>query len=1688
MKRRVTDNGGARWTGRSLRHAWRRARPGADDRGFALLIVVLTIAALLLLAAPFVVSMRLQERSSQYAVAGARGRYAVNAAYNHALAQLLRAADEYGDFRVSFDDLPPEYRWRPGRTSIQLAAAVEDEQGKLNINTAPRPVLRRLFADVLDMTYDEARGLAMDLEADRYHGGPFATLGALATRNVFTESRLNGQDPEQALDELRAHLTVHSAGTGSFSPVNINTCSIPVLRAVLAGVRLRHITPTTGEDNAGDGTLSLVEIHDSNVSGVWMVTCTNVEANPLTGSVTWTFDVSEAYLGESEFEEYEITLTEWPDRPAGSQFDVGPFTFTLTAGTTPFEVDDSFTFSADRFGYDRDEGDPSALDGLGRRLRAQVMSADPEAGEITLDDASGFPEAGWVQIDGDFIHYANREGDTLTHCTELSGVPARGDIVARVVPDMGALESILAEAVAADELSPDHRSAILASAKDPTADRLLDATTGLCFAPSGRYSIEAISTVSNPAGSVIDRRHIRRIVHLDHGTERTWTLDTQSDFDVHIAAHRRPGLITTPRPTYFAEVPPSELPGEAGVALAPVREPGPGWTFEGPTLAGAAQWNGAAGAPPPGIELDPEANLFRNGDRGLYAADGAAPFRTFATAADPDVGAGLRRIVLWVKPADTFDPDASSVFLDFAAEEADDHWNRIRVAYEHGSLVFRIADEAIEPRSAEVRADVQLESGVWHQVEALWAGMEHGRMALMLDGRLVGSYHPSGAEAEHTGLPGERWIARVANFLADADEAGVRDTKQSEIADPPPGPKTVYGYGTCRFLNEDESTRRAEFHRVHRGGSSLSHPLGTAWATRIDIPEQDPPKTEIGADEMTIPVEDASDFPPQGYIRINNEIIRYASRTATTIEVAPGGRGQDFGDNPATEFRSTAAEHEDGADVVCVSIPVGDNSGYPTPHHYDIPRDVEDWFGLEGLDTNTSFVHVGEEWISYTHRDESGFLVNVLADAAGRETEAGGTVRTSSMRAVLGSPLAAVSSGTDVLPVYRVTTGGRIGTGDRVTLLDDDARSHQCGEVVVGRAHARADGRTLVSFTEFIPTELSIYTWRAGRERNARLVKFPSGRYVQQRFAGIGSPVSGTGGPAESSIGSVQVFEHRRSNTTLRMRGTTNDNHATPVSDGIATTGPGADLVIGTLDPMFNTDDSTEWRWAHHTGMFGTGSWPLIGYLKLGDEALFYKVRWPHDIRYTEAHGAETGSPQITVTGPIPATGNITANQNPIDAGFNPHGGYLVVSSYTTTEHAGGTRELTTDEATLQWLIEQEHLTEEQIEDGTYDEETGTWTFAREIGPWTSTSYNREYVFYSEIRADYPTQGEYTFVCSDGRHLYDSHTDNEGNPLGHDDPADSPSPTLTGRTVALSILGRARLGTAASPHPTGSRVLPMANLPATVMPASPYDEDGQPTPAFQTDRIPVEDHAAFPDSGYLEVRDGGGNREIIYYTHKTQEPVPGSDPPRERFFFNGVRRFRGRFGTTPIDLTGLERFDDVRDTSDGQAAKYAAEQRRHIRLFRPRFEDRMPLAIPADESPGTPRTYAPHSDEDDLVFFQAKRTVRGATWKSISWTAETPPNTRIVVLARLGDSPDWERVTPVRWDAAGETEGRLIFKFDDPDEANTIDRTADTIEVRAFFKFEMGYDISTWQVPTLEGLTVTYRSAADVLQSEELAF
>lgn len=237
----------------------RPARPLADRRGLALLLAVWLLALLAVLVGEFVVSGRVKvaaernarERLEAYALALAGYRSAL-AALGEELTHLSRGGDDrlLLHYRGRAEGLPAE------RTDVPLGGGVfswrvEDEDGKVGLNEAGRPVLANLLQacglgpgverdtildSILDWRDRNREHRLNGAEEDYYRGldppysckdGEFTTLEELLLVRGVTPERYAGTEEDGTRTPgLRDVLTVY--------PVELNAGTAPeaVLKAL----------------------------------------------------------------------------------------------------------------------------------------------------------------------------------------------------------------------------------------------------------------------------------------------------------------------------------------------------------------------------------------------------------------------------------------------------------------------------------------------------------------------------------------------------------------------------------------------------------------------------------------------------------------------------------------------------------------------------------------------------------------------------------------------------------------------------------------------------------------------------------------------------------------------------------------------------------------------------------------------------------------------------------------------------------------------------------------------------------------------------------------------------------------------------------------------------------------------------------------------------------------------------------------------------------------------------------------------------------------------------------------------------------------------------------------------------------------------------------------------------------------
>ncbi|HUT35387.1 MAG TPA: hypothetical protein VNE39_18005 [Planctomycetota bacterium] len=793
----------------------RLVRPPGRQNGFAILMVVLVLVGLIIIGAPFAISMRQEEMASVNFAARAHAKLVATGALNLAKAQLERSHESYehlevrnalagtgtptiydspyvdcsGELRVSFTDgeqlgFDPAALANPA--GAMWSARAEDEQGKINVRTAPRVLLRNLLLEALGETFDPAdpdatRAAQIAAQVDDYRRDhPITSLTQLRTAStILTE-------PEY--QRVVRFLTVHSAPfvseTSSTSvpqyPVNVNTCPIEVLRALLRGIKLRQPGLPADEQHKGVGyaTTSL----DTDDDGV--------------GDKTITDDFVELVRRLRVFARLAADVAE---------------------GSTTVALDDATLFP-------------------------QPRQSDPAGQEV-----DGF----WLSIEGDAVRYWKKEGASLSVSQSPDYLPTSRVDRARKADPLEPVEvrllftdiahdlaGVLDALVAEEKLTPESKAAILANAINPLNATVLDlaTTTGaLCTHSFNIYTIEATGVMNAPDGRELARYTVKEVAQVAPSVELDIRIDTQEDFQHSFHAGLAQRLATWPNATEVSDVAPSSteppetllIPRHGRLGLPPV-EYSPEdpvrfsarftQRFHGPLLDEVLEGDRDGGTdsvwPQPFRDLttvDPQPGEYSDlGPEGLHVGKvertvGATttsevrtlvyPARMEGKDADgktvelnnvPHSGDNVVQplvVEFWMK-LDSDPKVGGSVKLDYTLDRVlfdlghQSFSNRLVLMYygrdaTSGDVVLHVCDSTNQLIAAQVRCRVgssvtplgglapdqwfQILPDRWYHVVATVKGIRYNEMGLCVNGRSVGRYFPvartSGAALDAAAIP-----------------------------------------------------------------------------------------------------------------------------------------------------------------------------------------------------------------------------------------------------------------------------------------------------------------------------------------------------------------------------------------------------------------------------------------------------------------------------------------------------------------------------------------------------------------------------------------------------------------------------------------------------------------------------------------------------------------------------------------------------------------------------------------------------------------------------------------------------------------------------------------------------------------------------------------------------------------------
>jgi hypothetical protein len=131
-----------------------------------------------------------------------------------------------------------------------------------------------------------------------------------------------------------------------------------------------------------------------------------------------------------------------------------------------------------------------------------------------------------------------------------------------------------------------------------------------------------------------------------------------------------------------------------------------------------------------------------------------------------------------------------------------------------------------------------------------------------------------------------------------------------------------------------------------------ANPLGTVCGDKMDPAtmqwESDITATQLGFTQA--PPGAFTDFPDQGYIRVDNEIIYYAARSTGGVAGTMPPSSAKFTGLVRGQFGSAVAIHRSGAQIHMWSVATNNMTGFPSP----------------------TIIQIGDEWFGPVQKDPSG--------------------------------------------------------------------------------------------------------------------------------------------------------------------------------------------------------------------------------------------------------------------------------------------------------------------------------------------------------------------------------------------------------------------------------------------------------------------------------------------------------------------------------------------------------------------------------------------------------------------------------------------------------------------------------------------------------------------------------------------
>ncbi len=1110
--------------------------PGSP--GVALIAIIMLLAGLLAIAGPFLLSTALEARESRLFAARARARIAAEGALSRALWCLSRTTegteraglygfpfdtpdyDTLDELAVDFEfarppvpkgQKPPPWpgvlegegrlaptEFRNPRGEI-WRAEIEDEQGKINVNSATPALLGNLLGSAVLEADDNSSlrvgstlGFASDGD-DRTVDG-FVRVGReIIAYTSKTETTLDGLARGCFGTDVEAHprgsLVFDARGwaIARFKfPLRPGGGPLTRFQSVPAILRISELNMTMG------GKSMALEPE--------------------------TYEAVERCLTAVS---YRPKADGWVRREkvVGGAFDADRRDFVLRDNTN-FGPGTVVRF-VDSEGRVR---------GYGRVYRAKHQQPPvPTGASVTLEYGCGF---GWdgqseIYMEAELPHAINvntARFPVLVACmTGLalstggpSVTPEQAALVAnrlisksvrdergrdvKAIRNKEDLDAVLLEAVQAGDISAVERQAILENATVPGSTWLKTGTAPFCFRAYNLFTIEATAAVNSPtSGRPLAVHTVREMVQMPTDASGVFLVRSQKEFEEQIKFGV--GRKVNTWPVWLGLSQNNNVPDEN--------------TADGVGDVRLATGRAAERSLPGAVVHD----HFENNQPGRIITPDGLVLQGGALAYGGAFNSGANGVLPGEAEAWFASRDWSGSIFHAQGQDGD----LLDVYYDRaqGELVMDLSDGTVNGndfkfKTVQYRQAYNLGDNVWQHIRAAYKSSRLGGQAFQVDGGMVAPagaarYSPMCTLGEALDAPASNPAPPVRNVAVDDTSAfpaagafiidgeifeytgtdattflNVRRGRRytQPMAHQPGAPVQIYGY----------SVRIADIPLV---SGRVADDIAANPVTTINkAPKAGPPAVPGGIDDAatTIPVVNTAGFQSSGYLWCGQECIYYGKKSAT-----------EFQDCIRGQLAGPAAAHGHGTSLSQISLMVTNYDNYPNS-------------GTVQIDQSGSATVV--EWLDYyqKRRDAAGrcylmatFYQNPTTHAWYRNWGRGS----------YGSGARNHDKGAKVLPVFDVH-GPQCG----------NTSSPQFEPVTVMNPDGSREARKLKRVYEYTGIERDIHnnyvryghTFKVGLDdfvardyRGARLLKFPSGELATRL------PLLAVGGGFQGVIDELRV-------------------------------------------------------------------------------------------------------------------------------------------------------------------------------------------------------------------------------------------------------------------------------------------------------------------------------------------------------------------------------------------------------------------------------------------------------------------------------------------------------------------------------------------------------------------------------------